>query len=142
MYDHGKRQEKKVKSFGNIKKDWKKQMNKIWTLNTKTSPNHPSNFFMLYLKKYKNWNSRHDPKRFHHKKCFCPEGFAQSVHVCFDLRNYVRIFLSRRVYSIHSDRTCLEWFTQSVYDLLCPEGLTQSLKKTSAVKNININQFN
>ena len=39
---------------------------------------------------------------------FCPERFTQSDRTCFVLRNYFRIFLSRRVYSIHSDRTCLE----------------------------------
>ena len=65
---------------------------------------------------------------------FCPEGFAQYVHACFVLRNYFRIFLSRRVYSILSDRTSLRWLTESVHDLLCPEGLTQSLKKTQLLK--------
>ena len=59
---------------------------------------------------------------------FCPERFVQSVHACFDLRNYFRIFLSRKVHSICSDKTCLEEFTQSVHDLLCPEEFIQSLK--------------
>ena len=57
---------------------------------------------------------------------FCPEGFAQYVHTCFDLRNYFRTVLSRRVYVICSDITCLEGSTQSIHDLLCPEGITQS----------------
>ena len=30
-------------------------------------------------------------------KYYCPEGFAQSVHACFDLRNCFEIFLSRSV---------------------------------------------
>ena len=30
-------------------------------------------------------------------ECFCPEGFTKSVHACFDLRIYFKIFLSRRV---------------------------------------------
>ena len=48
---------------------------------------------------------------------FCPEGFAQSVHACFVLRKYFIIFSSRRVYS-------------------------SIIRKISAVKNINIKQFN
>ena len=28
---------------------------------------------------------------------FCPDGFAQSVHACFNLENYFKILLSRRV---------------------------------------------
>ena len=62
-------------------------------------------------------------------KFFYPKGFAQYVHTCFDLTIYSRIFLSRRVYVICSDRTSLEGSTQSVHDLLCPEGITESLKK-------------
>ena len=46
-------QNQKCEKKLNIKKDWKKQMNKIWTLNRKKSPNHPLNFFMLYLKNIK-----------------------------------------------------------------------------------------
>ena len=65
---------------------------------------------------------------------FCPEGFAQSFLACSVLRNYFRIVLSTRAYLIRSDRTCLEGFTQSVHDLLCPEGLTQSLKKFQLLK--------
>ena len=55
---------------------------------------------------------------------FYPEGFAQSGHACFVLRNYFRIFLSRRVYSIHSGGACLEWFSQSAHNFFCPEELT------------------
>ena len=65
---------------------------------------------------------------------FCPDGFAQSVHACFVLRNYFRIFLSGRVYLIRSGRICLQGFTQSVHDILCPEGLTQSLNKFQLLK--------
>ena len=65
---------------------------------------------------------------------FCPEGFAQYVHACFVLRNYFRTFLSRRVCSIHSNRTCLEEFTQSVHGLLCLEGITQTLRKSQLLK--------
>ena len=51
---------------------------------------------------------------------FCPEGFAQSVHACVDLRNYFRIFFVQKgllnpFMLVLTSETILKYF--------CPEGL-------------------
>ena len=74
-------------------------------------------------------------------ECFCPEGFTKSVHACFDLRIYFKIFLSRRVACfdlrkyfriflsrrICSVRSCLFW-PQKLLEYFCQGGFTRSIQ--------------
>ena len=49
---------------------------------------------------------------------FCPEGFTKTVHACFDLRNYFRIFLSRKV-ACFGIRNCFRIFLSRRVCLIC-----------------------